>query len=641
MFPAERERGVYDVDPHTPSTHHRRTRPATSTSDNELIVGLQTDAPLKRAIMPNGGWRMVEDALRDLRLRARPDASRRSSPSTARRTTQGVFDVYPPHVRAARRSHIITGLPDAYGRGRIIGDYRRVALYGVDALIAAKKVERAATGPAALRRGRDPRPRGERRADPRARRAQGDGRQLRLRHLRPGGDRAARPCSGCTSPTWRAVKEQNGAAMSLGRTSTFLDVYLAARPRRGPDHRDAGAGADRRPGDQAAHRAVPAHPGVRRAVLRRPDLGHRVDRRHGRGRPPAGHPDVVPDAADAVQPGPRPGTEPHRAVERRAARRRSSSSARRSRSTRSAIQYESDELIRDAVGRRRGDRLLRVGDAGRQADAVLRRPRQPREDAAVRDQRRAGRGHRRAGRPAARRRSSGDVLDYDDVRQRSTRLLDWLAETYVDALNCVHYMHDKYAYERLEMALHDAHDPAHAGLRHRRPVAWSPTRCPRSSTPRSARCATTTGWSSTISIDGEFPTYGNDDDRADDIAVGIVRAFMEKIRRQPTYRDAVHTQSVLTITSNVVYGKATGNTPDGRRAGAAVRARRQPDERPGHPRHAGQRAERREAALRRVAGRDLADRDGDPGGSGPHPGGAGREPGRPAGRLHRSRTAST
>ena len=160
----------------TPRRRSPRTRPATSTRTTRLIVGLQTDAPLKRAIMPNGGWRMVEDALRTYGYQ--PDPSVKKIFTTYRKThNQGVFDVYPPDVRAARRSHIITGLPDAYGRGRIIGDYRRVALYGVDALIAAKKAERAELDLLALRRGRHPRPRGEHRADPRPARTQGDGRR--------------------------------------------------------------------------------------------------------------------------------------------------------------------------------------------------------------------------------------------------------------------------------------------------------------------------------------------------------------------------------------------------------------------------------------------------------------------------------
>ena len=188
MFPAERERGIYDVDAHTPSTITSHA-PGYIDRDNELIVGLQTDAPLKRAIMPNGGWRMVEDAL--VTYGYQPDPQIKKIFTTYRKThNQGVFDVYPPEVRAARRSHIITGLPDAYGRGRIIGDYRRVALYGVDALVDAKKIERAALD--LLRSAEDViRDREEHTEQISAlRRAQGNGASLRLRHFRPGRDRA-------------------------------------------------------------------------------------------------------------------------------------------------------------------------------------------------------------------------------------------------------------------------------------------------------------------------------------------------------------------------------------------------------------------------------------------------------------------
>src|SRR6478752_7333108 len=223
MFPAERERGVYDVDPSTPSsiTSHK---PGYIDQPNELIVGLQTDAPLKRAIMPNGGWRMVEDAL--LTYGYQPDPAVKETFTKYRKThNQGVFDVYPPNVRAARRSHVITGLPDAYGRGRIIGDYRRVALYGVDALVDAKKVERAALD--LLRSVEDViRDREENTEQIKALH------ELKEMALGYGFDISGPAETAQEAVQWLyfaylgAVKEQNGAAMSLGRTSTFLDVYL-------------------------------------------------------------------------------------------------------------------------------------------------------------------------------------------------------------------------------------------------------------------------------------------------------------------------------------------------------------------------------------------------------------------------------
>ena len=337
---------------------------------------------------------------RDLRLRGRPDRQEDLHAPTARPTTTACSTSTRRGSRPPAGRSIITGLPDAYGRGRIIGDYRRVALYGVDALIAAKKRDRAELDLRAVERGRDPRPRGERRADPRpaASSRRWPPPTATTSPARPAPP--ARPCSGSTSPTWRAVKEQNGAAMSLGRTSTFLDVYL---------QRDLDAGLLT---EQQAQELVDdlviklrivrflRTPAVRRAVLRRPDLGHRVDRRHGRGRPHPRHPHVVPVPADPLQPRAGPGAEPDGVVERPSCPRRSSGSARRSRSTPRRSSTSRDELIRASVRRRRRDRLLRVGDARRQADAVLRRPGQPRQDAALRDQRRARRDHRRAGGPA-------------------------------------------------------------------------------------------------------------------------------------------------------------------------------------------------------------------------------------------------
>ena len=303
--------------------------------DNELIVGLQTDAPLKRAIMPNGGWRMVEDALETYGYE--PDPTVRKIFTKYRKThNDGVFDVYPPDVRAARA---VAHHHRPAGRLRPRPDHRRLPPRRAVRRRRADRGQEASSGPrstcSAVDRGRHPRPRGERRADPRA---AASSRRWPPRYGFDISGPAATAQRGRAVAVLRAtsaaVKEQNGAAMSLGRTSTFLDVYLQRDLADGPDHRDAGAGADRRLRDQAADRAVPAHPGVRRAVLRRPDLGDRVDRRHGRGRP------------HRWSPGPRSGScrrsttsarrpEPNLTVLwcDRAARRASRSSARRSRST--------------------------------------------------------------------------------------------------------------------------------------------------------------------------------------------------------------------------------------------------------------------------------------------------------------------
>ena len=242
----------------------------------------------------------------------------------------------------------------------------------------------------------------------------------------------------------------------------------------------------------------------------------------------------------------------------------------------------------------------------------------------------------RAGRPATCSTTTTSWPRFDPM-------MDWLAETYVDALNCIHYMHDKYAYERIEMALHDRDVLRTHGLRHRRPVASRPTRLSAIKYAQgAARCATSAAWSSTIEIEGEFPTYGNNDDRADDIAVELVRAFMDKIRKHPTYRDAVHTQSVLTITSNVVYGKATGNTPDGREPGEPFAPGANPMN--GRDTHGmlGRALSVAKMPYDEAAGRHLADRDGGAGRAGPH---AATEqvaqPGRPARRATSSPAAST
>ncbi len=317
MFPEERAKGVYDIDTHTPGTITSHA-PGYISRDDEIIVGLQTDAPLKRAMIPNGGWRMVEGALKTYGYETDPDVAKIFT--EYRKThNQGVFDVYPPSAKAARHSHIITGLPDAYGRGRIIGDYRRVALYGIDALVAAKKVERDELMM-------------EPPTEETLREREENAEQIRaLNELKAmaasyGYDISGPATNAREAVQWlyfaylAAVKEQNGAAMSLGRTSTFIDVFVERDLAEGTLDRVRGPGDHRRLRHQAADRAVPAHPGVRRAVLRRPDLGHRVDRRPRRRRPLAGHQVLVPVPAHAVQPGPGARAEPDGAVEPAAAR---------------------------------------------------------------------------------------------------------------------------------------------------------------------------------------------------------------------------------------------------------------------------------------------------------------------------------
>ncbi|CAM3264118.1 formate C-acetyltransferase [Occultella aeris] len=561
MFPDERERGVYDVDAATPSTITSHG-PGYIDRDDEIIVGLQTDAPLKRAIMPNGGWRMVETALQTYGYPVDPDLAR---VFTQYRKTHnaGVFDVYPPAVRRARSSHIITGLPDAYGRGRIIGDYRRLALYGVDALIEDKRRERAEL---------DELPSVEdvircREENAEQIRALED---LRTMSASYGFDVSRPARTAVEAVQWlyfaflAAVKDQNGAAMSLGRTSTFLDVYL---------QRDLEAGVL----DETAAQELIDDLVIKLRIvrfLRTPEYDALF----------SGDPTWVTESIGGMSTDGRtlvtrnsfrmlqtlynlgPAPEPNltvlwspllpEAFKRFCAKVSIDTSA---------IQYESDELIRGDLGDDAGiaccvsamaigKQMQFFGARVNIAKALL---------YAINGGRDEITGQQVAPETAP---VTGDLLDYADVRARYDGLLDWLAETYVDALNCIHYMHDKYAYERLEMALHDR-DVLRtmacgiAGLS----VAADSLAAIRYARVRPIRDER--GLVVDYEVTGDHPRYGNDDDLADEIAVDLVRSFMAKIRGRATYRDSVHTQSVLTITSNVVYGKHTGNTPDGRRTG--------------------------------------------------------------------------
>lgn len=561
MFPQEREKGIYDVDPHTPSsiTSHA---PGYIDREHEIIVGLQTDAPLKRAIMPNGGWRMVEGALQTYGYE--PDPKVREIFTHYRKThNDGVFDVYPPAVRAARSAHIVTGLPDAYGRGRIIGDYRRVALYGVDALIAAKKVERAELDmmPSTEDVIRD------REENSEQIRALGE---LKAMAASYGSDISGPATTGREAVQWLyfaylgAVKEQNGAAMSLGRTSTFLDIYI---------ERDLQAG---RLTEAEAQEIIDDFVIKLRIVrfLRTPEYdalfsgdptwvteslaGVGLDGRHLVTKNSFRYLQTLYNLGPAPEPNMTVFWTSHlpEGFKRFCAKVSIDTSA---------IQYESDELIRECWGDDAaiaccvsamavGKQMQFFGARVNLAKALLYAINGGRDEI-------SGKQVSPAAAPV-----SGEYLDYEDVMAKFDSLMDWLAQTYVDALNCIHYMHDKYAYERLEMALHDRSilrtmACGIAGL----------------SVATDSLCAMKYGQVKVIRDEtglvvdyettGDFPTFGNDDDRADAIASQLVSMMMAKIKEHPTYRNSVHTQSVLTITSNVVYGNATGNTPDGRRAG--------------------------------------------------------------------------
>ena len=561
MFPAERERGVYDVDARTPASITAHA-PGYIDRDAELIVGLQTDAPLKRAIMPNGGWRVVETSLRTYGYEVDP---RVKEIFTKYRKTHndGVFDAYTAEILAARRAHVITGLPDAYGRGRIIGDYRRVALYGVDRLIADKLQVKSSM---------DALPSDEHVIRDREELAEQIRALAELAEMAGSyGFDISRPASTAQEAVqWlyfgylAAVKEQNGAAMSLGRTSTFLDVYL---------QRDLDEG---RIEESAAQELIDDFVIKLRIVrfLRTPEYDALF----------SGDPTWVTEAIGGMGSDGRtlvtktsfrllqtlnnlgPAPEPNLTVlwSGRLPQGFKDFAARISIET-SSLQYESDDLLREVTGDDTaiaccvsampvGKQMQFFGSRVNLAKTLL---------YAINGGRDEMNGEQVAppSPPVA-----GEYLDFNDVRAKFDTEMDWLARVYVEALNIIHYMHDKYAYERLEMALHDypVRRTMAMGIAGLAVVADS------LSAIRDARVKVIrddTGLIVDYQIEGDYPAYGNNDDRVDQLAVWVVERFMAKVRQHRTYRDAVPTQSVLTITSNVVYGKATGNTPDGRRTG--------------------------------------------------------------------------
>ncbi|GAA2216222.1 formate C-acetyltransferase [Nonomuraea monospora] len=561
LFPEERRRGIYEVDAATPSSITAHA-PGYIDAGLELIVGLQTDAPLKRAIMPAGGLRMVENGLAAYDHKLDP-AVKEIFTKYRKTHNDGVFDAYTPEILRARKAGVITGLPDAYGRGRIIGDYRRVALYGVDRLVEAKRAElRSLDGAdateAVIR---------DREELSEQIRALGELKEMAASY---GHDISGPAATAHEAVQWlyfaylAAVKEQNGAAMSLGRTSTFLDVYL---------ERDLAEG---RVTEERAQELIDDFVIKLRIVrfLRTPEYDQLfsgdptwVTESIG-GLGSDGRPLVTRTSFRYLQTlrnlGPAP--EPNLTVfwSPRLPEAFKRFCAALSIET-SAIQYESDELMRPRTG---DDTAIAccvsAAPVGRQmqffgarvnlAKTLLYAINGGRDEVTGVQ---VGPAH-----PPL----TGEYLDYEQVAAAFDRMLDWLARTYVNALNIIHYMHDKYAYERIEMALHDY--PVKRTLACG--IAGLSVAADSLSAIRHARVRVIrdeTGLAVDYQVEGGYPAYGNNDDRADAIAIELVRTFMGKIREHRTYRDAEHTQSVLTITSNVVYGRHTGNTPDGRRAG--------------------------------------------------------------------------
>ena len=560
LFVEERKKGVLDIS-QIPSSILAHA-PGYIDRDNEVIVGLQTEAPLKRAIMPNGGFRMILNALKTYGYEADPHVV--ETFTKYRKThNEAVFDAYTEEVRRCRSSHLLTGLPDAYGRGRIIGDYRRVALYGVTRLIEHKTKEKVALD-SLMSTDEIIRDREELSEQIRALK------ELQEMAAKYGFDISVPARTGREAVQWlyfgylAAVKEQNGAAMSLGRTSTFLDIYF---------ERDLKSGAIT---EQQAQEIIDDFVIKLRIVrfLRTPEYDELfagdptwVTESIG-GMGDDGRPLVTKTSFRFLQTlynlGPAP--EPNLTIwySPRLPEGFRSFSAKVAIDT-SSIQFESDEIMRSAWGDDGaiaccvspmlvGKQMQFFGARANLAKCLLYAINGGRDEITG----------KQIG--PARAAVQGDYLNLDDVLVRFEKIMEWLAGVYVNAMNIIHYMHDKYAYERLEMALHD-YAPVRTmafGIAGLSVVADS------LSAIRYAKVKVVrdeTGLIKDYEIEGDFPKFGNNDNRVDQFASWVVTTFMSKLRKYPTYRHAQHTQSVLTITSNVVYGKNTGNTPDGRRQG--------------------------------------------------------------------------
>lgn len=558
----ERERRVYDVDLDTPADID--AFPAGYICDeDDVIVGLQTDVPLKRAMMPFGGWRMVRTAIKEAGKEPNPDIERIFT--RYRKThNDAVFDIYTPRIRAARSSHIITGLPDAYGRGRIIGDYRRVALYGIDKLIEDKTRAKDAVAD---------QPFSEHWARFREEHAEQIKALKKLKHLGElyGLDlgRPAETAQEAVQWTYMAylgaVKSQDGAAMSIGRLSAFFDIYF---------ERDFAEGTITESDAQEMIDALVLKLRIVR-FLRTidydqifsgdpywatwTDAGFAQDGRAQvtktsfrllqtlRNLGPAPEPNITifwdPDLPEGYK----------------------AFCSAISIET-SSIQYESDKQIRERWGddaaiaccvspMKIGRQMQFFGARVNAAKSLLYAMNGGRDEM-------SGKQVVEGFAPI-----EGDgPLDFDEVWQKYEEMLDWVIGTYVEALNIIHYCHDKYAYEAIEMALHDSDIVRTMGCG----IAGLSIVADSLAAIKYAKVTPVrdeTGLIVDYITEGEFPVYGNDDDRADDIAATVVHTIMSKIKAIPMYRDAIPTQSVLTITSNVVYGKATGNFPSGHRAG--------------------------------------------------------------------------
>ena len=564
LYKKERENGgVLDADCKTPSAVNAYEAGYID-KDLEEIVGLQTDAPLKRAIMPNGGIRIVEKSAESYGFKVDPETE--YIYHNLRKThNDGVFQVYTPDIRAARSSHLLTGLPDGYGRGRIIGDYRRVALYGVDRLIEEKKVELEILDT------------DEFTEDIIRRREEVSDQIKALNDLKAmaakyGFDISMPAANAKEAIQWLyfgylgAVKDQNGAAMSLGRTSTFLDIYIErdikngtlteeqaqelmdqfiiklrlVRFLRAPEYNSLFSGDPVWVTESIGGMGIDGRTLVTKNSFR---VLHTLDNLGPAPEPnltvlwsnnlPKGFKDYCADISIRA----------------------------------SSIQYENDDLMRITLGddygiaccvsaMKIGKQMQFFGARANLAKTLLYAINGGRDEL--------------TGKQVAPKYQpvTSEYLNYDEVMEKFDVMMDYVAKIYIKALNAIHYMHDKYSYEALEMALHDRDEDilrtmacGIAGLS----VATDSLSAIKYAKVKVIRDET--GLAVDYKIEGDFPKYGNDDDRVDQIAVDIVKSFLRKLQKHHTYRGSKHTLSILTITSNVVYGKNTGNTPDGRRAG--------------------------------------------------------------------------
>ena len=563
LYKAEREKGVLDVDTKTPSGINRYEAGYVD-KDLETIVGLQTDAPLKRAIMPNGGIRIVEKSCESYGYKV--DSEVEYIYHELRKThNDGVFAVYTPDIRRARSSHLLTGLPDGYGRGRIIGDYRRVALYGVDALIAEKQDELNILDTDEFTE-EVIRDREEIHDQIEALK------QLKLMAEKYGFDISMPAKNAHEAFQWTyfaylgAIKDQNGAAMSLGRVSTFLDIYVErdlkngtitegfaqelmdqfvlklrmVRFLRAPEYNALFSGDPVWVTESIGGMGIDGRTLVTKNSFR---LLHTLENLG-----PAPEPNITVLWSKNLPEGFK------------------KYCAKISIAT-SSIQYENDDLMRITLGddygiaccvsaMKIGKQMQFFGARANLAKTLLYAINGGKDEM--------------SGKQVAPKFEpiTSEYLNYDEVMEKFDQMMDYVAKIYIKALNAIHYMHDKYSYEALEMALHDRKIRRTMACG----IAGFSVAVDSLSAIKYAKVKVIRnddGLAVDYEVEGDFPKFGNDDDRVDEIAVNLVKTFMKKIERHQMYRNADPTLSILTITSNVVYGKNTGSTPDGRKAGVA------------------------------------------------------------------------